>query len=256
MVQTAGIAAKNLGDDIYMRVYAKTADGIIYSDVVTYSPKQYAMSRLEKSTNASMKALCAAMLNYGAAAQEYFGYKTDSLMNADLTAEQQALVAAYNKDLFNGAVAVDAAKVGSFAKTEGFSKKSVTVSFEGAFAVNYYFTASNEVAGEMTFYYWSAEAYAEAEVLSAENASGAVTMVATEDGRYWAEISGVAAKQLDETFYAAAVYTDAAGETHCTGVMAYSLSTYCMKNAVTGNAMQALAEATAMYGYHAKAYFG
>jgi hypothetical protein len=29
-----------------------------------------------------------------------------------------------------------------------------------------------------------------------------------------------------------------------------------MKNAVTGNAMQALAEATAMYGYHAKAYFG
>ena len=176
-------------------------------------------------------------------------------MNADLTAEQQALVAAYNKDLFNGAVAVDAAKVGSFAKTEGFSKKSVTVSFEGAFAVNYYFTASNEVAGEMTFYYWSAEAYAEAEVLSAENASGAVTMVATEDGRYWAEISGVAAKQLDETFYAAAVYTDAAGETHCTGVMAYSLSTYCMKNAVTGNAMQALAEATAMYGYYAKQYF-
>jgi hypothetical protein len=47
MVQTRGIAAKNLGDDIYMRVYAKLADGsYIYSNLVTYSPKKYALSRL------------------------------------------------------------------------------------------------------------------------------------------------------------------------------------------------------------------
>jgi hypothetical protein len=31
------------------------------------------------------------MLNYGAAAQNYFGYRTDDLMNADLTQAQKAL---------------------------------------------------------------------------------------------------------------------------------------------------------------------
>jgi hypothetical protein len=255
MVQTAGIPAKKLGDDIYMRVYAKTKRGIVYSNVVTYSPKTYAMSRLEKSTSDTMKALCVAMLNYGAAAQEYFGYKTDRLMNAGLTAEQQALVAAYDAGLFTGAVRAEDAKTGNFPKTEGFGMKSATVSFDGAFAINYYIAPSAEVAGDMTFYYWSAEDYANADMLFIENVSGITSMVATEDGCYWAEISGIAAKQLDDTFYVAAIYTDAAGDGHCTGVIAYSLSKYCLSKAVDGNEMQQLAAATAMYGYYAKAYF-
>jgi hypothetical protein len=87
MVQTPGIPAKKLGDDLYMRFYGKLADGsYVYSKLVTYSPKKYAMSRLQKSTDEKQKALCVAMLNYGAAAQSYFGYKTDKLMNAELTA--------------------------------------------------------------------------------------------------------------------------------------------------------------------------
>ena len=257
MVRTAGIAAKNLGDDIYMCVYAKTADSIIYSDVVAYSPKQYAMSRLEKSTSETMKALCVAMLNYGAAAQEYFSYKTDNLMNANLTAEQQALVSSYDASLFAGAVKAAEAKIGAFAATSsGFAKKSASVSFDGAFAINYYFTANAEVAGDVTFYYWTADAYANAETLTAENASGTAVMAVSGNGAYWAQVSGIAAKQIDDTYYVAAVYADAAGNNYCTGVIAYSLSTYCVKNAVEGNAMQALAEATAMYGYYAKVYFG
>jgi hypothetical protein len=253
MVQTDGIAAKNLGDDIYMCVYAKTENGIVYSDVTKYSPKQYALSRLENSKNENMKALCVAMLNYGAAAQEYFGYKTEDLMNASLTAEQQALVSAYSADLFTGAVAANASKIGSFAKTEGFAGKSASVSFEGAFAINYYFAASAAVEGDMTFYYWSAEDYAKAQVLAADNATGTVAMTALDNGCYWANIAGIAAKELDDTFYAAAVYTDANGNTYCTGVVAYSLSSYCMKNA--NGSMGELAQATAIYGYHANEYF-
>jgi esterase/lipase superfamily enzyme len=44
------------------------------------------------------------------------------------------------------------------------------------------------------------------------------------------------------------------GETFCSGVIAYSLSTYCMRHA-NGN-MGQLAQATAMYGYYAENYFG
>jgi hypothetical protein len=207
------------------------------------------------STSQKQKALCVAMLNFGAAAQEYFGYNTSTLMNSDLTAEQKAMVIPYDKALFAGAVAADPNKVGSFAGTSGFSKKSVTVSFEGAFCVNYYFTPNASVSGDMTLYIWTPEAYAAAGTLTAENAAATVTMVAGSDGRYWGQLSGIAAKSLDETYYVAGVYTDENGNTCSTGVIAYSLSKYCISKAVDGNAMQELAAATAMYGYYAKQYF-
>lgn len=74
-------------------------------------------------------------------------------------------------------------------------------------------------------------------------------------GDYWGQASGIATKELDRTYYVAGVYTDEAGNSCCTGVIAYSLSKYCMGKAVDGNEMQELAENTAMYGYYAEAYF-
>lgn len=245
-----------MGDTRYYAAFAKCSDGTyVYSNLYDYSPKKYALSRLEKSTDENMKALCVAMLNYGAAAQSYFGYKTDDLMNASLTAEQQALVKTYSADLFAGAVAADSSKVGEFVKTEsGFSRRKASVSFEGAFAINYYFAPDADMDGDITFYYWTPEAYAAADLLTVDNASGKMTMMDAGDGSYWAQITGISAKQLDDTFYVAAVYTSDSSM-RCTGIVPYSLSKYCLNHAVDGNEMQELSAATAIYGYHAKAYF-
>ena len=258
MGQTKGIAAKKMGDTRYYAAYAKQKDGTyIYSAVYEYSPRKYAMNVLGRaSSTEAMKALCVAMLNYGAAAQTYFGYKTDDLMNAELTDAQKALVVSYDETLFKGAVAADTAKTVNFTKSAtGFSSRSASVSFEGAFAINYYFAPSVSVAGDLTMYYWTPADYAAASVLTAGNASGSAAMVSSGDGSYWGQVSGIAAKMLDETYYVAAVYTDADGNAYCTGVIAYSLSRYCLNNARDGNVMQALAANTAMYGYYAKAYF-
>ena len=254
---TNGIPAKQLGDSRYYVVYLKQNDGsYLYTDIKTYSPKQYAMSRLANSTSNELKALCVAMLNYGAEAQTYFGYNTYKLMNADLTAAQQALVKPYDASLFRGTIAPDSSKAGNFVKTAtGFGSRSATVSFEGAFAINFYFTPSESVDDVVTFYYWSANDYAAASTLKTSNATGKITMVKNADGSYWAQVSGIAAKQLDDTYYVAGVYTSNT-QMRCTGIIAYSLSKYCLNNAVDGNAMQALAADTAMYGYYAKVYFG
>jgi hypothetical protein len=48
----------------------------------------------------------------------------------------------------------------------------------------------------------------------------------------------------------AGVYTDEAGNEYCTGIIAYSLSKYCM-NQADGSSMGELAQATAIYGYYA-----
>jgi hypothetical protein len=129
------------------------------------------------------------------------------------------------------------------------------VSFEGAFAINYYFAPSAQVEGDLQMYIWTPETYAAASQLTAENASAVISMTAQEGGAYWGQVKGIAAKALDDTYYVAGVYTDAEGNTHCTGVIAYSLSKYCMNNAKPGKDMQALAAATAMYGYYAGEYF-
>jgi hypothetical protein len=160
-------------------------------------------------------------------------------------------VKAYDESYFKNAIPVDSAKIGSFATTSGFAAKSASVSFEGAFAVNYYFTPSAAVNGNVKLYIWTPEDYAAASKLTAQNASEVVSMAAQADGSYWGQVSGIAAKMLDKTYYVAGVYTDAQGNTYCTGVIAYSLSKYCINNAKPGKDMQELAGATAMYGYYA-----
>ena len=252
---THGIAAKEMGDERYYCAYAKLTDGTyVYSPLYLYSPQKYAMSRIQNSTDESMRALCVAMLNYGAAAQEYFGYRVDDLMNDGLTAAQKALVTAYDESLFAGAVAADTGKAGSFVKTDGYGGKSASVSFEGAFCINYYFAPSGTAAGEMTLYIWDAAAYEAAAYLDVGNASGVISMEQQSGGVYWGQISGIAAKALDDTYYVAGLYNDGDGNPHCTGVIPYSLSQYCMNNAY--GSMGQLSQATALYGYYAARYFG
>ncbi len=252
---TAGIAAKEMGDDRYYCAYAWLTDGTYaYSPMYQYSPKKYATSRIANSGDEKLKALCVAMLNYGAAAQEFFGYRTDDLMNAGLTDDQKALVAAYDESLFDGAVKAGPGKVGGFVRTEGFSGMSISVSFEGAFAINYYCAPNAAMAGDLKLYVWDSMDFICASQLTAGNASAVITMENQSDSVYWGQVSGIAAKNLDDTYYVAGVYTDADGIIHCTGVIAYSLSKYCMNNAF-GN-MGSLAQATAMYGYYAAQYFG
>ena len=86
-----GVAAKELGNKLTATL-TFTRDGVAYSGTVdTYSLKGYAMERLEASKSDEFKTLLVDLLNYGAAAQTYFEYRTDALVNADLTDEQRAL---------------------------------------------------------------------------------------------------------------------------------------------------------------------
>lgn len=76
-------AAKELGDEVYIVFYVTTAEGKEEtSAAVCYGPQIYAYNKLLSSDNAELKTLCAAMVDYGAAAQKYFGYKTEDPANA------------------------------------------------------------------------------------------------------------------------------------------------------------------------------
>ena len=257
-VTTPGIAAKNMGDTLYFAVYAVLADGTYaYSKTYTYAPTTYAYNMLGKSTTpAGLKPLIVAMLNYGAAAQVYFNYNTDNLVNAKLTDEQKALVVDYNGDMLDGLnVCMDDKKGELFGSgNTGFDKNTPSVNFEGAFSVNLYFGQPKATVGsDVTFYVWDKATYESVETLLPENAIA--TSKCTFDGTYYVGIvEGIAAKEVDETFYCAAVYTGEDGNTYVSGVISYSLG-YYLENQAAGTAMPEFAQATGVYAYYAKTLF-
>ncbi|MGM9554414.1 MAG: hypothetical protein ACI3V2_08930, partial [Faecousia sp.] len=91
-VEFAGLAAKNMGDSFTATIHAEAADGTQYVGIsMTASVADQIKTTLRKSTaTAAAKTLAVDMLNYGAAAQQYFGYDTEHLVNGDLTAEELA----------------------------------------------------------------------------------------------------------------------------------------------------------------------
>lgn len=76
-----GISAKQMADKVSARIVSNGVKGEVY----TYSVRQYADTVLNASEGTYTEEAVAAvraMLNYGAAAQQYFGYNTDNLANS------------------------------------------------------------------------------------------------------------------------------------------------------------------------------
>ena len=256
LATSQGIHAKYLGDTVYLAVYAELKDGTyVYTVLAPYSPVQYATSQLNNSTDTKLKQLCAAMLNYGAEAQLFFGHNTSALANASLTAEQKALPEAYRADMVAAVPAASAAKQGAFANNKGFAKRTPSISFEGAFCINYFFTPNYAPVDGITMYYWNEADYNAVSVLTAENATGSFKMNGSGASQYNGSIEGIAAKALSEAVYVAATYSDGT-TTWTSGVLGYSIGSYCSSQASKGAAVSNLAMATAVYGYQAKQYFG
>lgn len=212
----------------------------------------------EKYIGIDMRALCVALMNYGAEAQKYFAATTDytytELMNVGFE-QYQDLVKPYSSNLVEKVGTVGASKAGIFGTTvNGFDKRAVSVSANGIFALNYYFTPSF-AAEKVTLYYWDATQFASVATLTAENASGSKEMTLLNgQNEYWACIDGIAAKEIDQTIYACAVY-EVDGVTYSTGVIPYSVATYCVNKASGESKIKAFAEAMVVYCYHAKTYF-
>ena len=250
-----GIHAKYLADTVYLACYAKLSDGsYVYTKLAPYSPITYAVNQLKNSTDTSLKQLVAAMLNYGAEAQLYFGHNVETLANASLTGNQLALPEAYRADMVAVVPAVDSAKQGIFANNQGFSVRKPAISFEGAFCINYFFTPAYAPVNGITLYYWNETDYNRVDVLTVENASGFFKLEGSGTEQYCGDIVGISAKNLSQAVYVAAVYSD--GTTEWTsGVLGYSIGAYCSSQASKGGDVAALAMATAVYGFHAKQYF-
>jgi len=91
------ISPKMMNDTLVATLYATYEGEVVACHTKSYSIKEYCAGVLSKcgtggvyENNTKLKTLMVDLLNYGAAAQIYTDYRTDALVNADLTAEQKS----------------------------------------------------------------------------------------------------------------------------------------------------------------------
>ena len=225
---TDGVPAKEMGDSQFVVGYLKLANGeYVYGNIVEYSPKIYAARMVGKdSTKPETKLLCKALMHYGAAAQMYFNYKTDDLMNEGFAAVE-----------FDATVMGESVFAVDTTPTNGFTTKSATLLFEGAITYRVKYTASSEIAGKTLYaeYTFKGETYSlELELI---------------DGAYYAYIDGIAAKDLDEVLTVKPYYVDESGSKVYGAELVYSGYEYARRTIDTSSKplSVALAKALAMY---------
>ena len=83
------IAATEMGSELTATLYTVKGGECFASEPLTYSVQRYAQNMLARTDDATLRTLLVDMLNYGALAQDYFGYNTAHPVNAVLTERQQ-----------------------------------------------------------------------------------------------------------------------------------------------------------------------
>lgn len=234
-VKTDEIFAKNIGDKCWLRVYVEVAPGVYdYGPAVWYSPENYCRDQLVNvtpgtDTLVSTKAVCAALLEYGAAAQRYFDYNTDKMVNSGLTnvrilnddgsttdisyADFYLQYLKYNSQYIDELDAATAAMSSTIAGNRGSISlyKTASLDLQGAIKLNVYYSIDTNVIdmsnASVKVYFWTEEQYKAA---TAENGalldystySAEMTEIEIEGKTYYTTKSDhILAKNLGGTVY-------------------------------------------------------
>jgi hypothetical protein len=252
LVSSQGIPAAQLGDTLWLRVYALLNDGsYVCSQAVPYSIAQYAGNLLKKGPD-TFKPVCVALLNYGAAAQIHQDYKTDFLMNADLSEQQQALTAAYQNVLDSEPAEIDRDRLENFQYSQhGDPDQRFSYDTEEALTIHCRLTHYKAPQGALLLYYWDQKIALSNEPLTAENASGIIT-ASQASNHYRASIPNIQFKDLAQHFYIC--FSDIGnGGSYCSGVIPVTMNVYLRD--ISSPYLQDLINAAAIFSACADAYF-
>ncbi len=267
--RTVGIPAKELGDRIFFRPYVVIDGEYFYGELQSYSVLEYCEDRLENSADENLKKTVKALLNYGAASQLYFGYKTDSLVNSCLQDSDKELV--WNDEYLDTPASPDAEMTENVISTDTLTSNGNTLILEGAVSIKYYVgigmdASKFEGAESAIFYFWTEADYkalmASGTPLSKENASytKAAELIysgSTYGYEYTATSEQFVAKEFGNALYSALYVIDSDGTEHCSGVSAFSPEAYAEQKINDGNssAIDTLVKWLTVYGEYAKIYF-
>ncbi len=263
--ETAGIPAKNMGDDWRYRCYIQMPDGsYVYSGRFIESPLRYCRT-IVANTSKEMRALCTALMNYGAEAQKYFAQTSDytytTLMNEEFS-KYQVLVRAYSATMITDRLTREKSYGYTYSNAT-FTGSTSNLVLAGAIDLNLFFSINHTDVTSAGILVWDQATYEAMDVFTIENATANITVLEEDivktdtttqiKGVY----AGTAAKDMGNTVFYAAYYTKADGTVIYSGVQRTSIETYA--NAViTGTysaRLKSTMKALVVYGDMAKDFW-
>ncbi len=243
------ITSKDMNKKIYARLMAKDAQGnVIYSKVPdsSYSVVNYAENMMK---NAKLKPLLVKMLNYGAAAQEYFGSQdipansilTEAQRVTDFTKIYRSQSTTITEDTING-------------KCQSYIAGK-TLILEGDISIKYY-VKSDENVDEVGILFWSEDAY-ESTKSHVVGTQSRVVKTNTANGKYKVfSYDNIVSRQMFEPIYAR-VYTRTGNVYRYGDIDKYSVKDYAA-NQIEKNddpGLVKLLRCLLLYGDEAEKYF-
>ncbi len=255
-VTTDGIPAKKMGDLMYVRAYIEIEGVKYFTDIIEYSPAVYAENKYNApETTPELRKLVVSLVNYGAAAQRHFKYKTDLPMNSFLMADER--LSDYVPEMTRPLLSVDPNKLAGTPDSEFYTKIAKSLIVEGTISIKIVVktkeTIDLEKMRSAVLLYWSAEDYNTISTLDMDNAT--VCAAIEKNGDYFTgEISGFAAKDWGNTGYYCVYIKDDNGTEHYSDLIAYSVHRYAA-NKLEDEGIGELAEYLTIYSHTAQQYF-
>ena len=245
------IAAKEMNDIVYCVLYAEKGESVVFGSVSSISAAGYVTMAFNSYSNKDLRIMLVDMLNYGAAAQKYFDYRTDALANASLTDAQKALGTTANVPLDSGAKLY-----ADNLSSEKATIKSASLTLENEISINYsaLITDSAEIIkAELLIF----DAYEAGKTYDAASASQIVSMKQNGDV-YTGAVSNIPAKAMRNSYYARVHVVYADGTEAYSSIGRYSVEAYA-KTVRNGSqyvqSLKNLTEAMMRYGDSAALYF-
>lgn len=210
-IASVNIAAAQMSDYIFVTVL----NGSDIADTAVYTVRQYADTLLADESYSQYHALVREMLNYGAAAQDYFDYCEDTMANEGITGAGSVQIP--------DSVDEEMTVTGS---AEGVSFYATSLVFRDKIAVRYYFRFSGDI-NSCTF-----------------TANGKICTLQLKNGLYYVEVADILPENLDQAVEL--TVSDANGNTL---TVCYSPMNYIVRmNEKGSDSLKALL--TALYNYH------
>ena len=244
-----GFAAKEIASDITATLCGEDENGnVVYGKAIPYSLRKFAETQITKSTTKeSLKTAMVDFLNYGAAAQTYFGYNTTDLANVNLTEDQLALATA-DRTLVNSTDTTD-----SSSTRNKFS--SINLELESKITIR----ATTNITGE-TYTANKDTWYAEAKYTNYLGEETIVTIPFSdarigvdEKDRTYIDVNALAAREMSTPVEFTVYDGDGAAVTN---TLTYSIESYAASKANKPDAnLAALVKAMMKFGDGTKAYF-
>ena len=244
------LAAKELNDKVYATLYVEQSDGnVVFGEPAPISVADYAISAFNRFADQPLlQTLMVDMLNFGAAAQNEFDYRTDALANSNMSATMAAKATKDNVSLSNGMKLYN-----DGLSSDKVTIKSASLSLDNEISINFYAEIKGDIKkAELLIF----DEYTAGGVYDKNTASKRTDMVPHED-MYAGFITGIAAKSMRDLYYARVYVQFEDGTEAYSGIGQYSVESYAWQvrnGSGFSSKLKLLMEEMMKYGDSAKMY--